>query len=176
MTNEEKALIYFKDLRARKFKDYSSVFDTAPKDSVVYKAVSAEIEIYDTTIKALEQTELNPSYNSIKSELEPCDDCISRAEILDFLKGFEILHNHDELRSNLIYGIMNLPSVTPKFTDEEIQKMQELEQAQLDKAYELGKTESFEEWLNSFNTNSATECFTAVQELKKRLEGDDDRN
>lgn len=55
MTREEKALIYFKDLRARKFKDYSSVFDTAPKDSVVYEAVSAEIEIYDTTIKALEQ-------------------------------------------------------------------------------------------------------------------------
>ena len=32
------------------------------------------------------------------------------------------------------------------------------------------------EWLSSFNTDSATECFTAVQELKKRLEGDDDRN
>ena len=44
------------------------------------------------------------------------DDCISRAEVLEFLKGFEILHNHDELRSNLIYGIMNLPSVTPQQT------------------------------------------------------------
>ena len=28
------------------------------------------------------------------------------------------------------------------------------------------------EWLSSFNTDSATECFTAVQELKKRLEGE----
>lgn len=26
------------------------------------------------------------------------------------------------------------------------------------------------EWLMSFNTDSATECFTAVQELKRRLE------
>ena len=26
------------------------------------------------------------------------------------------------------------------------------------------------DWLSSFNTDSATECFTAVQELKKRLE------
>lgn len=26
------------------------------------------------------------------------------------------------------------------------------------------------EWLKSFNTESATACFTAVQELKKRLE------
>ena len=41
-------------------------------------------------------------------------DCISRQEILEFLKGFEILHNHDELRSNLIYGIMNLSSVQPQ--------------------------------------------------------------
>ena len=55
MTREEKALIYFKDLRKRKVKDYSSVFDAAPKDSVVYEAVSAEIEIYDTTIKALDR-------------------------------------------------------------------------------------------------------------------------
>lgn len=28
------------------------------------------------------------------------------------------------------------------------------------------------EWLNSFDTNSATECFTAVNLLKQRLEGD----
>lgn len=26
------------------------------------------------------------------------------------------------------------------------------------------------EWLSSFNTDSATECFTAVQELKKQIE------
>ena len=26
-------------------------------------------------------------------------------------------------------------------------------------------------WLSSFNTDSATECFTAVQELKKKMEG-----
>ena len=55
MTREENALIYFKDLRERKVKDYSLIFDTAPKDSVVYRAVSAEIEIYDIAIKALEQ-------------------------------------------------------------------------------------------------------------------------
>ena len=34
--------------------------------------------------------------------------------------------------------------------------------------FELGATL----WLSTFNTDSATECFTAVQELKKRLEGD----
>lgn len=29
------------------------------------------------------------------------------------------------------------------------------------------------EWLNSFDTNSATECFTAVNLLKQRLEGEE---
>ena len=35
----------------------------------------------------------------------------------------------------------------------------------------LAKSEVIE-WLNSFDTNSATECFTAVNLLKKRLEVD----
>ena len=35
-------------------------------------------------------------------------------------------------------------------------------------------TPTAQAWLSTFNTNSATECFTAVQELKKRLEGDAD--
>lgn len=47
-------------------------------------------------------------------EQKPCEDYINRADVFEFLKGFEILHNHDELRSNLIYGIMNLSSVTPQ--------------------------------------------------------------
>ena len=51
----------------------------------------------------------------IIAKQQPCEDCISREAVLEFLKGFEILHNHDELRTNLIYGIMNLPSVTPSY-------------------------------------------------------------
>ena len=61
--------------------------------------------------------------------------------------------------------------LTENMTEEEIQKMQELEQAQLEKAYELGKAESFEEWLSSFNTESAPQCFNAVQQLKEKLNG-----
>lgn len=36
----------------------------------------------------------------------------------------------------------------------------------------LNSDAQIKSWLSSFNTDSATECFTAVQELKKRLEGD----
>ena len=32
-----------------------------------------------------------------------------------------------------------------------------------------------EEWLNSFDTNSATKCFEAVNLLKQRLEGEDEK-
>ena len=42
------------------------------------------------------------------------DDCINKSEVLNLLKGIEILHNHDELRTNLIYGIMSLSPVTPQ--------------------------------------------------------------
>lgn len=106
-------------------------------------------------------------------EQQPCDDAVSRQALIDKATSWDA-HFADSERAVSLTDIMSLPSVTPKYTDEEIQKIQELEQAQLEKAYELGKTESFEDWLSTFNTESATECFTAVQELKKRLEGEND--
>ena len=110
----------------------------------------------DLAIKALEQ--------------QPCEDCISRAEAV---RHRHLIYDDDGIGYSVVRvdEILSLPPVTPKYTDEEIQKMQELEQAQLEKAYELGKAESFEEWLSSFNTESATCCFTAVQELKEKLNG-----
>lgn len=118
----------------------------------------------DEAIKALEQ--------------QFCEDCISREAVKKLKKySFSYDTNTTIPKAGIfvkIADIAELPSVTPKYTDEEIQKMQELEQAQLEKAYELGMQTSFEEWLSTFNTDSATECFTAVQELKKRLEDDTD--
>lgn len=57
MTREEKAIMYFKDMRKKFCEDYLLGI---PKDSVAYKATMAEKEFYDTAIKALEQ--------------EPCED------------------------------------------------------------------------------------------------------
>ena len=37
---------------------------------------------------------------------------------------------------------------------------------------EEGFDEALRKWLSSFDTNSATECFTAVNILKQRLEDD----
>ena len=115
-------------------------------------------------------------------EQQPCEDCISKAEMekivgsefVDLQDGTEEWRNIvNDICLEILDKMKALPSVTPKFTDEEIQKMQELEQAQLEKAYELGKAEmqtSFEDWLSTFNTESAPQCFNAVQELKKQIE------
>ncbi len=59
-------------------------------------------EVLDMAIEALEQTELEPSYNSIKTEL----DCISREAVLD------IINNPLNIRLDEI--IKKLPLVTPQ--------------------------------------------------------------
>lgn len=109
------------------------------------------------------------------TKLLTCEDCVSREAVItkieheDRLSLMGAFCCHD-CAMGFKEKIKELPSVKPTYTGEEIQKMQELEQAQLEKAYELGKAESFEEWLASFNTESAPQCFNAVQELKKKLE------
>lgn len=126
--------------------------------SAEYYPNASEEEALEMAIKTLEQ--------------EPCDDCISREKAIRIAEQGQIQGFEWQIRK-----LCTLSPVKPKYTDEEIQKMQDLEQAQLEKAYELGKAEtqtSFEDWLSTFNTDSATECFTAVQELKKRLESDTD--
>ena len=41
--------------------------------------------------------------------------------------------------------------------------------------YEYDKYMGLTEWLNSFDTNSATKCFEAVNILKQKLEGEDEK-
>ena len=77
MTREEKAIIYFKDMRKRLCEDYLNI---CPKDSIAYKATLAEKDFYDTAIEALEQ--------------EPCEDCISREDALQAL--CKAVHKNDD--------------------------------------------------------------------------------
>ena len=66
---------------------------------------------------------------------EAMDDAISRAASIDAINK---LHDKPNAWLDLaVDALENLPSAHP-YTDEEIQAMQDLEQAQLDKAYELG--------------------------------------
>ena len=69
------------------------------------------------------------------------NDLISRQMAID---GFyEMASDMDYLCtvSDYVSFLESLPSAQP-YTDEEIQKMQDIEQAQLDKAYEMGKADA----------------------------------
>lgn len=64
MTREERAIMYFKDMRKRFCEGYLL---GVPKDSVAYKATMAEKEFYDTAIEALKQ---EPILDKIRAEIK----------------------------------------------------------------------------------------------------------
>ena len=65
------------------------------------------------------------------------DDLISRQAAIDAVKG-----RFSMPVDNLIVEVIGeLPSAQP-YTDEEIQKMQDIEQAQIEKAFELGREDA----------------------------------
>lgn len=70
-------------------------------------------EALDLAIKALEQTELNPSYNGVKTELE---DCISREETIEWLKKVTVTDGITFKTGfeQILYDIEQMPSVTPQ--------------------------------------------------------------
>lgn len=74
-------------------------------------------------------------------------NCIERQAAIDAVNEWLKLYVINRTMSNItsIQDILrHLPSAQPEFTDSEIQKMQELEQAQIKKAYELGFEEGKE--------------------------------
>lgn len=121
-----------------------------------------------------------------KQMQEPCEDCISREAVKALIKRLSFKYymecgeyiGEDSREVTLINALKfeecfeDLPPVKPKYTDEEIDKAQAVEQAYVDKMVELAVEESRREWLNSFDTSSATKCFEAVNILKQRLEGE----
>ena len=127
-------------------------------------------EALDMAIAALKQLSL-PKIIIRQGEQEPCDkrtgthecDCISRQDAMNELKemqdyiSYKIFcaeNNPTEYAEDYIrnmeqqsvgiahveHRILELPSAQP-FTSEQIQTMQELESAQVKKAYELGKAD-----------------------------------
>lgn len=75
---------------------------------------------------------------------EPCEDAISRRTVQDYIAKYLSQYLYNDVREAVEVieeYIGELPSVKPQYTDAEIQKMQELEQAEIEKAYEIGKDE-----------------------------------
>lgn len=64
---------------------------------------------------------ITPSYNSIKSELKPCGDCVSRESVGNMLNNIKMRGSEfwiDYYRKALD-GLSQLPSVTPTISDVE---------------------------------------------------------
>ena len=72
-------------------------------------------------------------------------DCISREAAIEIIESWLFCDDYNEAERNIMGAMQSvlydLPSVKPKFIDEEIQTMQDLEQAEIQKAYEIGKAE-----------------------------------
>ena len=127
MTNEEKTLAL----------DYLEKMQKTYVDGEGYEAHPLpEWYALEVAIKAL--------------EAQPSEDCISRQAVLDVI-NFEDewlfdakSHNADTkiAFSAIKFKISELPSVKPQYTDEEIDKAQEIEQAYVDKMVELAVEET----------------------------------
>lgn len=125
------------------------------------------VETLDTAIQALEQTELNPSYNSVKTELKPCGDCISRTDALNAFKPKGI---SEELwmESNTYKVLTKLPPVTPKAESGEVSVLDKIVTKIEDTgAYEQevnGKTEFLE---------GVTYCLNIINKYKAESEDEE---
>ena len=122
-------------------------------------------DVTETIIKALEQTELNPSYNSVKSELNPCEDCISRNELLSRIDA-ERKHLLDIKMDGAEHVIVHharriiedMPSITPKALEQQTSEDCISREEVIDEINRMG--------INAFKTyNDYSELFDFVDSL-----------
>jgi hypothetical protein len=94
------------------------------------------------------------------------DEYISRQAAIDAL---DCINGVEEV-------LRALPPVTPQYTDTEIQKMQDLEFAEIQKAYEIGKAENPNKtghWRHYENMLYCSECGEAYYDDIMEYCGDD---
>ena len=111
-----------------------------------------------------------PKRTEERTETHACD-LISRAMLLDYIHNEPIGKMLCD-RYNLDGVIKQLPSAQP-YTDEEIQKMQDIEQAQLDKAYEMGKADALR-WIPCSERLPKEDTEVLISYRYKEGEGDTD--
>ena len=129
--------------------------------NMAIKALEQQPNRCDSCVHSEEQDGSN-CYECVKGmadnfEAQPTDvDCISRAQALhaccdEWNKDYKAI----------MKSIRQLPSVAPKADSEwgSIGNNADLETVPT----------NLQDWLSSFNTDSATECFTAVQRLKESV-------
>lgn len=97
-------------------------------------------------------------------EQQPCGDAISREDVEE-CKELMTDVNGDTVYAVRMSDIRRLSHVKPQYTEDEIQKIQDLEQTEIEKAYELGKVEGKE----SENAISRQAVNTLIDELARAI-------
>ena len=97
-------------------------------------------DTYDLTIHCTSQEEQDEVLMELNRTV--CTDAISRQTAID-----ACLNGWNKDYKEIVEEIRALPPVTPQYTDAEIQKMQDLESAEIQKAYEIGKAEKPNKWI-----------------------------
>ena len=88
-----------------------------------------------------EELDFVQPHKKISVNLQLCEDAISRESVINIVRSLIAVDLRSWQLAITLEEIEQLPSVTP----------------------------SIKEWLSSFNTDSATDCFTAVQQLKEKI-------
>lgn len=111
------------------------------------KGLAASMGLYDDKNPCKRAVVLGKAIEAL--EQEPCTDAISRQAVLEIQEKYaehigatKFWQMRDDIKA--------LQPVTPQYTDAEIQKMQDLEFAEIQKAYEIGKEEGSEEKPNKW--------------------------
>jgi hypothetical protein len=100
----------------------------------------------DKAIQALEAQPNSNEFFNFDAPMVKKSDAVSRQAVLNGLANIAKAKAKSDAQKALMGRVMffteQLPSVTPKYTDEEIDKIQELEQAYVDKMVELAVEET----------------------------------
>ena len=78
-------------------------------------------------------------------------DLISRADAINKIQNEYRKWGEEYGISDVLCDLDDMPSAQPTYTDDEIQKMQDLEQAQIEKAFQLGREDAIPiEWIEEW--------------------------
>lgn len=141
MTNKEKTIANLKKLKSVHNGSYGADIDRAIK-ALEQESITWIVgkDNCQVAVRNMPTDKMQKICAIIGEEKQQsCEDCISREDVLDLAKKGVLISNGSY--ESVCKAINELPPVMP----------------------------SIKEWLSSFNTDSATECFTAVQELRKKI-------
>jgi hypothetical protein len=146
MTREE--IIEFCEMKAELEAEkefYKAIIKALEQEPDTWSLEDAREDFMDDVYNTLdflptndEANQIIDSFDRVTSSIrrEPCEDCISREEALKVL--CDKCPVYDCIRGCSSYRhIEKMPSVTPKYTDEEIDRAQAVEEAYIDKMVEL---------------------------------------